>query len=187
MNVKRIVDIAKELDKAQITWGIGGSMLLAYYDIVDHVNDIDIIVEPEHIDKAIHVLQKIGKEKEVERHKPFATVYFHKFRVETATVDMMAQFQLEHTNGLYTYDFSNYSVKRHNYLGEVLPFCLLEDWFVLYQLMPRREQKVRYMEKYFRKNGISHTNVLQNACKQNLPASIEMKIYAILEENHRLR
>ncbi|NLA54057.1 MAG: hypothetical protein GX858_06895 [Clostridiales bacterium] len=56
----------------------------------------------------------------------------------------------------------------------------MEDWYVIYQLIPGREAKVKLIEDYLKSNKISHPNLLQTALEGNLPAGIQKNIRRLL-------
>lgn len=65
----------------------------------------------------------------------------------------MADFSIRHAGGLYVYklDPSCFTfIERKN---TRLPLTPLEDWYLLYQLMPGREARVSQIEAHLRSHG----------------------------------
>ncbi|HBJ2609223.1 hypothetical protein [Clostridium botulinum] len=56
----------------------------------------------------------------------------------------------------------------------------MEDWYVIYQLIPNREAKVKVIESYLLLNGINNSFLLERALKRNLPIELREKIKKIL-------
>ena len=53
--------VAQQLSSANILWALGGSMLLCKNGIVDHSDDIDLILAPEDAPRADAILSSLGK------------------------------------------------------------------------------------------------------------------------------
>ncbi|MBY6897199.1 hypothetical protein [Clostridium botulinum] len=56
----------------------------------------------------------------------------------------------------------------------------MEDWYVIYQLIPNREAKVKVIESYLLLNGINNSFLLERVLKGNLPIEVREKIKKIL-------
>ena len=53
--------IGKKLNDADITWGVGASILLNRFGLIDKPNDIDIFVSINDIEKTDEILKSIGE------------------------------------------------------------------------------------------------------------------------------
>ncbi len=62
-----LLKIAESFNKANITWGVGASVMLTFYGLVDRPNDIDISVAMKDIDCANEILIKMGDRKELKK------------------------------------------------------------------------------------------------------------------------
>lgn len=60
---KILIELAKRFNKAVIQWGIGGSLSLKHYNLMDSGNDIDIIVSESSLNNARQVLEGFAFEK----------------------------------------------------------------------------------------------------------------------------
>lgn len=173
--------IGKKLNAASLVWGVGGSVLLHRHGLEDKPNDIDMFVAMEDVQAADHVLAEIGQGKQGKGTDVFATKHFYEYLIKGVHVDVMAEFALRHGQGLYEYCFNRRSITGTDIIGEVeIPFTALEDWYVIYQLIPGREAKVKLIEDYLKSNKISHPNLLQTALEGNLPAGIQKNIRRLL-------
>ncbi|CEO05635.1 Uncharacterised protein [[Clostridium] sordellii] len=93
----------------------------------------------------------------------------------------MAGFAINHDNGVYNYIFDNMSISEYKLINGVsIPFTSLEDWYVIYQLIPNREVKVDMIEKYLLTNGVKKDNLLKRSLDCNLPLSIKNKLIDLL-------
>lgn len=61
-----------------------------------------------------------------------------------------------------------------------IPLTSLEDWFVLYSIMPGREDKIVLLEEYFDLYGITNPDLLLNALKRKIPERIKNRIDQLL-------
>ncbi len=177
-----LIKIASELNENKIRWGIGASVLLHLYGIVKEPDDIDIIVEEEDALKAHEIFLKLGEYNQLPYKAPFRTKHFLNYKVGNTMVDLMGAFKIETEVGVYSMIFDSEAiVGEADYHGVVIPKTALEDWFVLYQLIPGREPKVKMIEEYLVKEGIVHRNLLDRAMAQPLPENVISRIKSILK------
>ena len=173
--------IGEKLNAASLVWGVGGSVLLQRHGLEDKPNDIDMFVAMEDVPAADHILAEIGQGKQGKGTDIFATKHFYEYLIKGVHVDVMAGFTLRHGQGLYEYYFDRQSIVSLDMIGGVeIPFTALEDWYVIYKLIPGREAKVKLIEDYLKSNKISHPNLLQTALEGNLPAGIQKNIRRLL-------
>lgn len=173
--------IANSINKKNITWGVGGSLLLHFHQLVQHSNDIDLLVSENHAINFIKTLNGLGTSRETHSTSPFCTTYFSTFIVNTTEIDIMGGFCIEHPVGKYKLIFDEKSVVDYITINKInIPLAALEDWYVLYQLMPKKSDKVLLLENYFSKNGIKHPNLLKQALQQPLPVDVKEKIENLL-------
>nr|WP_307906170.1 hypothetical protein [Clostridium botulinum] len=93
----------------------------------------------------------------------------------------MAGFAVNHNIGVFKYNFNHTSISEFRKINKVdIPFTSLEDWYVIYQLIPSRESKVKMIENYFLSNGIKNPILLKNSLKGNLPIEIQERVKKIL-------
>ncbi len=64
--------------------------------------------------------------------------------------------------------------------GTPVPFAALEDWYVVYQLIPGKEHKALRIEEYFLQSGIQKPHLLTRALEGSLPEVVRRKISALL-------
>ncbi len=201
--------LADKLNKENVTWGIGASVMLHHYGLVAMPNDIDILVEEKDIEKVDSIIKEMGEKKPLNPMKTYSTKYFYEYEVQGVDIDVMAGFIINHEEGNYEYTFHKDSLifERLNHTnndpsGEhsldniTLPFTTLEDWYVLYQLIPGREKKVQLIEDYLKErvsnkmnikeivsNNVCikeiyaiNVNILKRSLNQKLPYMVEKRI-----------
>lgn len=169
--------IAEQFNLAEITWAIGGSNVLKKHDLIDHANDIDILVMEKDVVKAAEILSNLGTKLSTKPSKQFETKYFYQYTVHETQIDLICDFKIRYQNELYSYTFDEESITDQDMIAGVqIFFTSLEDWYVLYRLMNREnDQKILSLEKYFRLHGVSHPQLLNRALKQ-VPQELKFKI-----------
>ncbi|MBE4906927.1 hypothetical protein IMZ08_02495 [Bacillus luteolus] len=169
--------IANSINEKNITWGVGGSLLLYFHQLVKDPNDIDLLVSENDALTLIKTLNELGSSREAYSTYPFCTKYFSTLIVNTTEIDVMGGFCIQHPVGKYKLEFDEKSVVDYITINKSkVPLTALEDWFVLYQLMPNKQEKVALLENYFSKNGIKHPYFFEKALQQPLPVGVREKI-----------
>ncbi|GGP12217.1 hypothetical protein [Oceanobacillus neutriphilus] len=169
------------LNEKNIVWGLGGSLMLHMHGMIDSPNDIDLLVSEIHAPLAEKVLDNLGERKEAVHSPPFKTAFFAKYRVKNTPVDLMGGYSIIHEEGTYKLAFEkNNIVDSTSFNGKTIYLSSLEDWYVLYSLMPNRKEKVELIEQHFKENGIAHPDLLLKALKQPLPGEVKNKIHYFL-------
>lgn len=170
------------MNNREITWGIAGSLLLYFHNIVNNPNDIDIIVAEDDAVQINKVISTLGEEKKGVPLKTLSNKFFSKYCVDYVDIDIMGGFAIQHAKGIYKLPFNEESIVEHNRINGIdIPLCSLEDWFVLYLLIPNREDKVTMIEEYFNANGIDHPIILEKAIQQRLPDVVEKRVINLLD------
>ncbi|SHE70801.1 hypothetical protein [Clostridium fallax] len=174
--------IGKIFNDNNINWAVGASILLKKYDLITRPNDIDILVDIKDIETIDLILKSIGEKRKSEKIEIYSTEYFYEYVVNGIDIDIMAGFTINHENGKYRYIFDNKSISSIEIIdGIKIPFTALEDWYVIYQLIKGRENKVGLIEKYLKLNGIKRVDLLNRALKEQLPLSVINNIMNIIE------
>ncbi|MEG1050263.1 MAG: hypothetical protein RSE24_06950, partial [Oscillospiraceae bacterium] len=87
----------------------------------------------------------------------YATEHFYEYTVDGVEVDVMAGFTIRTPMGDYLYDFDKEAVWGHHTMaGAKIPLCFVEDWYLLYSLMPNRKAKTDMIEEHFRTAGVEN-------------------------------
>lgn len=175
--------IGEKLNDNGIIWAVGASILLHHYGLIDKPNDIDILIDLNDIEKADKILKSIGEKKVWEKSATYSTKYFYEYVVNGVDVDVMAGLNINYNNGIFEYIFDQASISEFKSINKVnIPLTSLEDWYVIYQLIPCREVKVKMIENYLLLNGIKKHNLLERVLKGDLPKEVRDKILGILKK-----
>ncbi|WP_047981772.1 nucleotidyltransferase domain-containing protein [Ornithinibacillus contaminans] len=178
-----LVRIGKCLQNVEITWGVGGSLLLNFHQLIDKPNDIDILVDERNASRLMEIISPLGRMKEAKRSEPFRTVYFSKLAIEEVAIDIMGGFAISHQEGVYHLPLTADRIVEYKTINGVdIPLCALEDWYILYSLIPGKQEKAVLIENHFRTTGVKHPNLLEEALKRPLPQEVRGKIIEWLIE-----
>jgi hypothetical protein len=173
--------MGEKLNGSNIIWAVGASILLNQFGLINKPNDIDIFVDIKDIDRADEILKSIGEKKKWEKTAAYSTKYFYEYIIDGIDVDVMAGFAVNHNNGVFEYIFDYNSISEFKIINGVnIPFTSLEDWYIIYQLIPNREPKVNLIEKYLLSKGIKKPFLLQRALKGSLPVEVRKNIENML-------
>ncbi|WP_134339634.1 nucleotidyltransferase family protein [Filobacillus milosensis] len=182
INNQTVALVANHLNKTNSKWAVGGSLLLKQRDIINQVNDMDIIVHRDGVNQILGELVKLGEERVVTPLDPYATTYYYEFNILDLSMDVMGEFKIRHEDGVYVLPFEEQQIEFYDVEGVDVPFCTLESWYILYQLIPGREKKVAMIENYFKLNGVKHPSILENAINNALPKRVIERIQPLIEK-----
>jgi len=173
--------IGEKLNKENILWGVGASILLNHYNLVNNPKDIDILVALEDIHKADEILKFLGHKKVRELNDSYSTEYFNEYIINGIDIDVMSGLTLNHEEGKYTQIFDKASIVDELDVDDVkIPLTSLEDWYIIYQLIPGRDYKVTLIENYLLQNGVKNPMLLQRALKCALPLMVKYRSEKLL-------
>lgn len=177
-----LIEIAELFNDAGILWAVGGSLLLNHHGLGSLANDIDLLVGLEDAEKAGMLLRALGTEKTGGPDATYGTLHFREYVIRGTEIDMMSGLRIHHSQGCYGYHFQSDSIAVRIEAGETqIPMMALEDWYVLYQLMPDRESKVKMIESRLLTEGISRPDLLERACRGCLPDSVRQRVENLQE------
>ncbi|MGX8794733.1 hypothetical protein ACR6HW_01385 [Fusibacter sp. JL298sf-3] len=170
------------LDANGIRWALGGSLVLLYHGIVDTAQDIDLFVDLSQAECAHRCLQTLGQIAPKRVSGIYRTDFFAEYTTPEGEIDLMAGFKIKHSEGVYSYPWPRTAEDDWGTIdGVSCPLTPLEDWYVLYQLIPGRHEKVAGLENHFKKNGVRRRELLTEALAMPLPASVKQRIYRLLK------
>ncbi len=175
--------IGEKLSNKEILWAVGGSVMLQYYGLIDDPKDIDILVHEYDIEALDQILKGLGEKKIREKSDIYSTKYFYEYTIDGIDIDVMSGLAINHQGSIFKYIFDPQSVTAVETINNVgIPLTSLEDWYVIYQLIPGRENKVNLIENYLLNQGIQNKYLLKRALKRQLPEVVRRRIERILKE-----
>jgi len=138
--------IAQQLHEANITWGLGASMLLYYLGYDVNVSDIDILIDEKDIEKFKPIIAKYHYSKKTSTVK-YKTEYFYTCTIMDVEFDFMLGFRVQTENGLYDFNFSKEKIMKTISLdGISIPLSSDREWYKAYKAIGRKE-KIKLMNK----------------------------------------
>lgn len=170
--------IAEALNAAGVTWAVGGSMLLKWHGLSERANDLDLVVAEEDAERAHEALLAIGTGERGTAKEPYRTRYFYVHEADGTSIDVMGGFRIAHESGVYEFPFGEASISGR----EPVPLCALEDWYVLYQLMAGKADKLAAMETHFALKGVARPELLRQALERELPDRVRVKVEGLLSD-----
>lgn len=173
--------IGKAFNENNVLWGVGASVLLHQHGLVEQPNDIDLLVAEKDIKKADELLSALGSKKAYENTGDYATEYFLEYHIQGVDIDVMCNLGIVHDEGVFHYVFDDQSIDQHVLINGVkIPFCTMEDWYVIYQLLRNRMSKVQMVEAFLKENGVKHPYLLERALKGQLTERVYNKIVYLI-------
>jgi hypothetical protein len=180
-----LAQTAHALNKAGVVWGVGASALLCLRGLEEECNDIDLIVSPPCEQAARKALEKLGAH--AMPPAPPSAAYdsgsFAEYRMAGVDIDLLCDFTIRRRDGVYRYAFGQERIAGWvNVLDERAPLCPLEDWYVLYLLMPGRQKRATLIGRHLRQNPDENTRAWLNTWLHNrLPGEVRERVMALYD------
>lgn len=165
--------VAQLLDDKQILWAVGGTTLLRLYGITKESNHITILISSKDIKMVDRLLSSVGQKHPRELSPSYASRYYCRYTVQNQEVQVISGMALHYKGFLFTYPFARQSICQMCRLRNVaLPMMAIEDWYVLYQMMPGRETAVENIEHYFATHGLQNPDRFESMRRYPLPPAV---------------
>lgn len=139
-----LAKLAETLNAAEITWAVGGSLLLYLHQKTDTFHDIDLMVCDEDAEKLKAALLSLGTLAPPNPNPQYKTRYFFEFTIDGVEVDVMAGLVIVRGGREYDCTFTKKRIAEYRILGGArVPLQALADWKRYYRLMGRPEKAKR--------------------------------------------
>ncbi len=146
--------VAKLLNDGGITWGVGASVMLNHYGLVEEPGDIDIMVSMEDIHRLDSILSELGERGVGVRDETYKTKYFYEYMIGGIEVDVMAGLCIQSKGIDHSFPFTRDSIGEWMEVeGVDVPLAKLEEWYEIYKVLPGRERKAEAIKKYLDLKG----------------------------------
>lgn len=176
-----LIQLTTLLTKENVLWALGGSLMLRQYGLVETSNDIDLLVALPDAARTHDLLLTLGTGSQGAPKDPFCTRHFYQYEIDGTSLDVMAGYSTRHDAGVYELPFDASSiVKRVEIGGASVPLSSLEDWFVLYQLIPAKSAKADLIEDYLLHHGVQRPDLLERALQGCLPDAVRGRVETLL-------
>ena len=139
--IKALITIAKQFNKAKITWNLGASCMLYLRTIVNDFNDIDIMISENDIDKVKEIMSKYSINEKRDLHPKYKTKTFLEYNIDGIDIDIMAGFIII-AKGVSHYFPLISNENNEIFIIEETKIFLgsLETWLLYYNLMGRKDK-----------------------------------------------
>ncbi|WP_055668196.1 hypothetical protein [Desnuesiella massiliensis] len=177
-----LLKIAKLLNQENILWGVGDSMLLWCYELVEEYNKISIIIAEKDIRKVNMLLSDLGIRTQKEKICFYDSAFFQQYQTEGIIIDVISGPIIYSHGKVYRYSFDEKSIPHYTRIcGENIPLTTLEEWYILYSMMPQGESRAKLIENFFENIGVIYPEVLQRMLKDELPKDVMKKCGSMLK------
>lgn len=182
MNIDVLKKISQGLNELNCTWGVGGSMLLNQYNLVEKPKDIDILIDPSDTHRIKSFMNTIGKPIDLPSKSPFLTKNFFGYNVDGVIVEFMGDFKIDlGNNNIYEFILDNKAIAHTKAIDDTnINFTTLEDWIVAYSVMNDPKNRVPLIKNYFEEHGINYRYLLERNSKQKLRIDTLELIFSLL-------
>ncbi|MCZ8522935.1 MULTISPECIES: nucleotidyltransferase family protein [Paenibacillus] len=185
-HLRALRTIAGALDGADIAWGLGGSALLYVRGLTARLpNDIDLLLDENEAPQAFERLAALGPAELQGLKEPYCSLHFRRFTLEGCGADLIAGFGIRHEEGVYRLPWSPSAASPRLPLHgtpDGIPLTPLEDWYVLYLLLPGRADKAQLIEDGWKDGVPLRSGLLREALDRPLPAAVCLRILAVLKK-----
>ena len=139
--------VAEKLNQRNLTWAIGGSLLLYFKGITNEFHDIDIMVAEEDVEALKEIILTFGQLLPPNPKVEYKTKHFLEFNVEGVEIDVMAGFTIVNKENEYYFPLRASSVNDFTEVNGVpIPLQSIAEWRKYYELMGRAE-KVKMIDR----------------------------------------
>ena len=136
--LKVLSRIAEDFHRANITWAVGASGMLYLRGIVDHFNDLDIMVDEAHIHEAKAILDTMGILQERIPNPNFKTKHFLEYVIDHVEADVIAGFVITKDGTDHHLPFDATHIDGTVTVnGQQIPLQSRSDWQHYYILLDR--------------------------------------------------
>ncbi len=165
------------LNRKQIHYVVGASLLLYLDELVDNFNDADILIDLNDITKVDEIFNEICIEKKKGSNDKFASDYFQTYVVDELEFDVIGGFCIVDDGGKHY--FPDVKVDHYVEFDEIkVPLDNLGNWLLYYELMGRFK-KVEIIRKHLSQElneyltSVAKPNIIKYNCRviPNIPSS----------------
>jgi|LGVE01.1.fsa_nt_gb hypothetical protein len=147
-----IKKLAKEFNKSNIVWGIGGSYLLKRYGINIDSNEIDILISEDSIDDVVEIMNSISAKQEFEDDEHFHSTFYAVYQINGININVISNLSYEYEED-FSYVFNQEDINVHEVEdNERINYCHLMDWYIIYKEIKMKTIS-SLIETYYKNGG----------------------------------
>lgn len=181
--IPKIIDFLKLLDEQQINYAVGGSFLLMLHDITDDFYDVDILLDIRDYHKAFSIFRKCPNRIIPKTNPLYQTHTLVKVDYHHVQFDLIFDFKISKEQFDYHFPMiQSNGLELITYHGFDFNASLLEEWYLIYQLI-ERDEKVKLLERHFKKNMKESSDYMKQILSlRNLPVGIKLHMQHYLKD-----
>lgn len=88
--IRVLLEVAKAFNESDITWNLGGSMMLFFRSITREFNDIDIMISEQHVEKVKEIMTSIATPRKKTVDEMYQTKSFLEYEIDGINIDIIA-------------------------------------------------------------------------------------------------
>jgi hypothetical protein len=137
--------IAKEFNKNNIMWALGGSLMLYLRGYQVSFHDIDLVIDKKYIKETKKILLNLGTLLPPKDNKSYKTLFFEEYIINGVDIDIMADVIYEGSDFVLSLDQKDIDKIMINNVE--IPLHSVEKWRELYVAIGRNE-KVKLIDSF---------------------------------------
>ena len=145
--ISSLLILADLLNKHNIDWCLGASMMLKLRGIDVTVEDIDVIIKTDDISLVEEVLKFYSPQKKVPS-SIYLTDHFYELLIDNIDIDIMIGFKVKTNKGVYSFNETS-KVDKIVIKGTTIYLASLEEWLKAYTAM-NRVKKVKVIQNHLK-------------------------------------
>lgn len=147
--MKKIIEsLAKEFNKRNLTWAIGGSYLLKKYGINDGFDQLDIMVSEDSVKEMKIVMNEVAQKLDVVNNESFQTDHYSSYQMQNHTINIICNLKCNFKES-FAYKFEKEDISTQYISNDVkIYFSDLLDWYVIYQEIDSTNT-TKLIERYY--------------------------------------
>ncbi len=171
-----LYELAALFDEHDILYGVGGSFMIDKLHFDLKVNDLDIFISLNDLDKVAKIMAKYQK-LDTKDNPSIKSGYFAKYMIKGVGVDIIADMHVNYKDVWYNYDLTNHD-QVHDHNG--ISYMFLQDWFYLYWIMKRHE-KVKMIIGHWQNTNYPDIDRWQYLLNLSLPSDLKITINDLIK------
>lgn len=174
---------ARALNAARVSWAVGASALLYLRGVTDTFHDFDLQLAQGEAQAADESLLSLGAQAAppLPPSPAYATQHFAEYQLDGVDFDLLCGFAVRRGGMVYPCPFDSSGVAGTlSVLGTRVPLAALEDWFVIYLLMPGRAAKADLIARHLKAHpATAQRGRLSAWLNRRLPGEVRERVMAL--------
>lgn len=156
-------EIAEQLNDHFIEWALGGSMLLAFHNMTDDADDLDLMILESDAKRVEEIFDRLGVREKSKSSEKYQTRCFMEYVVQGVSVDIMAGFTIVKEDQTHYLPLESEGIEEIIYWRRAwIPLQSVSRWEQYYEWMGRNEKVEMIRSKY---QGVDKETKIENGCR----------------------